>query len=73
VGQEVIVGSLKMSKEEWEGFWEEEIKPYKDFYPSACFLRMEKESILTRREELADSKLTQVRSLTFVHLRFKFL
>jgi len=68
VGREVIVGSLGRSEEEWEGFFQEEIKPYEDFYPSACFLRMEEEST---GEELADCKLSQVRSLTFVNLIFQ--
>jgi len=41
ISREVVVRSLGRSQEEWESFFDEEIKPIEDYYPSVCFLKPE--------------------------------
>jgi len=41
ISREVVVISLGRSQEEWETFYDNEIKPAEDYYPSVCLLEPE--------------------------------
>jgi len=69
VAKNVVVRSLGRSRKEWKCFFEEEVKPAEDFYPSVNYSPRKEISNLNEREReicLPDFTLTEVRKRIFL-------
>jgi len=55
ISREVVVRSLGRSQEEWESFYDEEIKPAESYYPSVCLLKPENDLNVIVKEEPVDN------------------
>jgi len=54
ISREVVVRSLGKSQEEWETFYDNEIKPSEDYYPSVSLMKPENDLNVIVKEEPVD-------------------